>query len=169
VPIRFGRKLRRVIDAEVRLNELESALAAATCIADCWDAIRSSSKHFGFAGVRLSAGETVLEHFAAEVTDRLWQLRIPINETDYINFYRPYNSTVNPVILSAFVSTIERTVRTCPALTQHTTAAAALSATGFEELAKSEHHLDDFVSVTPDETVVREHTDPHTAAVPIHS
>ena len=40
-----------------------------------------------------------------------WQLRIPLPEGQYINFVRDLNSELNPLILSAFVSSVDRGLR----------------------------------------------------------
>jgi hypothetical protein len=112
----LGRTFRQIIDADVRLNELETALAKAGTIAECWDTIYACSKGFGFSGVRMCVQETVLERFATPAVAHLWQLRIPLAGSHYINFFRDCESHMDPVILNAFVEAVERGLQACPAL-----------------------------------------------------
>ncbi len=47
-------------------------------------------------------------NFAAPARGRMWQIRIPLAGSHYINFFRDFDAEMNPVILSAFVSAVER-------------------------------------------------------------
>jgi len=103
----FKAKFRRIIDAETRLLELEAALVKATDLHDCWETILKGSKEFGFHGVRMNIAGTVFED-SIQRSGPEWQLRIPLPRAQYINFSRDFGSEVNPLILSAFVSAVER-------------------------------------------------------------
>jgi UDP-GlcNAc:undecaprenyl-phosphate GlcNAc-1-phosphate transferase len=100
-------KFRRIVDAETRLLDLETELTKAATLNECWTTVLQGSKDFGFHGVRMSVAGKVFENSTAS-TGPVWQLRIPLQESQYINFYRDFNSDLNPLILGAFVSTIER-------------------------------------------------------------
>jgi hypothetical protein len=113
---RLGPTFRQTVDAEIRLQELETALAKAATIAECLDTIYASSSEFGFSGVRVCVKGTVFERFGTPPTGALWQLRIPLNRSQYINFFRDCASRMDPVILNAFVSAVERALQVCPAL-----------------------------------------------------
>ena len=104
----LGGKFRRIIDAEARLVDLEVALAKAPDLQECWNYIRNSSLEFGFQGVRMKITGLVFEHFAPDTDGRLWQVRIPLPGSHYINFFRDFKSEMNPLILSAFVTAVER-------------------------------------------------------------
>lgn len=103
----LGGKFRRIIDAETRLKDFEAALTKANNIHECWAIIRGCGKDFGFRGVRMSINGIVFEDFPVLATTRQWQIRIPIGNSHYINFFRDFDSDMNPVILSAFVSSVE--------------------------------------------------------------
>ena len=100
-------KFRRIIDAETRLLDLEAALTKAADVHDCWTTILLSSKEFGFHSVRMNIAGMVFED-SRDNRGPEWQLRIPLPRAQYINFSRDFNSDVNPLILSAFVSAVER-------------------------------------------------------------
>ena len=69
--------------------------------------ILQGSKEFGFHSVRMSVGGIVFED-SKRGKGPEWQLRIPLSRAQYVNFGRDFGSEVNPLILSAFVSTVER-------------------------------------------------------------
>src|SRR5262249_11325321 len=100
-------KFRRIIDAETRLLDLENALSKASDVHECWTTILEGSKEFGFHGVRMSVVGRGFES-SRENRGPEWQLRIPLASSQYINFSRDFGSSVDPLILSAFVSTVER-------------------------------------------------------------
>jgi UDP-GlcNAc:undecaprenyl-phosphate/decaprenyl-phosphate GlcNAc-1-phosphate transferase len=104
----LGGKFRRIIDAETRLVDFEASLARAADLEECWRRIRDGSTEFGFQGVRMSLNGTVYEVIDSSESRRLWQLRIPLEGGQYVNFFRDFLSEMNPLILSAFVSAVEK-------------------------------------------------------------
>jgi len=99
---------RRIIDAETRLHHFEQSLAKATDLDGCWATITQGSREFGFQGVRMNVAGTVLEDWTGWNARPLWQLRIPLNGSQYINFFRDFEGHLDPLILSAFVTCVER-------------------------------------------------------------
>lgn len=99
---------RRIIDAETRLHHFEQSLSKASDLDTCWTTITQGSREFGFQGVRMSMGGVVLEDWTRWNAKPLWQLRIPLNGNQYINFFRDFEGHLDPLILSAFVSCVER-------------------------------------------------------------
>ena len=61
----LGGKFRRIIDAETRLKDFETALENASGIGECWSQICVSSTDFGFRGVRMNIHGRVFEEFPA--------------------------------------------------------------------------------------------------------
>ena len=102
---------QRIIDAESRLIELERALTKTVDLRECWNRIVDASNDFGFRGVRMSIAGDVFEHGAYREAVPVWQLRIPLTESHYINFFRDFGADLNPLVLSAFVSCVERVLR----------------------------------------------------------
>jgi hypothetical protein len=100
-------KFRRIIDVETRLRDLENELATAEGVGNCWTIILNGSKEFGFHGVRLNLAGTIFEHLSRSGGTE-WQIRIPLAGSQYVNFYRNFSADTNPLILNAFVGSIER-------------------------------------------------------------
>jgi hypothetical protein len=106
--ILFKGEFRKIIDAETRLQHFEAALAKADSLNECWTRILEGSRDFGFQGVRMSVAGIVFEESTGWSAGPAWQLRIPLAESQYINFVRDFDSQLGPLILSAFVSCVER-------------------------------------------------------------
>lgn len=104
----LGGKFRRIIDAEARLIDFETSLAKAGDLDECWERICRGSTEFGFQGVRMSVDNAVYEELSSRGANRIWQLRIPLPRGEYINFFRDFNAEMDPLILSAFVTAVER-------------------------------------------------------------
>jgi UDP-GlcNAc:undecaprenyl-phosphate/decaprenyl-phosphate GlcNAc-1-phosphate transferase len=107
----LGGRFRRIIDVEARLVDFESSLANAMNLEECWTTILAGTREFGFQGVRMSIDGRVLEDLGPRKGGVTWQLRIPLPGRQYVNFVRDLNSELNPLILSAFVSSVERGLR----------------------------------------------------------
>jgi hypothetical protein len=104
----LGGKFRRIIDVETRMADFESSLTKAASTEDCWDQIRAGSQSFGFHEVRMSLNGRVFEDGCASPAKPRWQLRIPLPNSQYVNFYRDFDSDMNPLVLSAFVEAVQR-------------------------------------------------------------
>ena len=104
----LGGKFRRIIDAETRLHHFESALAKAADADQCWNTVRDGSSDFGFQGARLSIQGNLFEEFRGKDSNPLWQLRIPISASDYVNFFCDFTVELDPIILNQFVAAVER-------------------------------------------------------------
>ena len=109
----FGGRFRRIIDVETRLKDFESKLAKAESIEECWGHIRTGSRDFGFHEVRMSLSGKLFEDRhcdASTLAAPRWQLRIPLPDSQYVNFYRGFDSEMNPLVISAFVEAVQRGV-----------------------------------------------------------
>ncbi len=104
----FGGKFRRIIDVEARLKDFEATLAKAESIEQCWVHIQAGSRDFGFHEVRMSLNGKVFEDLHSDASKPRWQLRIPLPDSQYVNFYRGFDSEMNPLVISAFVEAVQR-------------------------------------------------------------
>jgi UDP-GlcNAc:undecaprenyl-phosphate/decaprenyl-phosphate GlcNAc-1-phosphate transferase len=104
----LGGKFRRIIDVETRMADFESSLSKATSLDECWHHIRTGSQGFGFHEVRMSLGGRVFEEASSGSAKPRWQLRIPLSDSQYVNFSRDFDSDMNPLVLSAFVEAVQR-------------------------------------------------------------
>ena len=55
----------------------------------------------------------VFENICAPTGTRLWEVRIPLPGNQYVDFFRDFETESSPLILSAFVSTVERGITAC--------------------------------------------------------
>jgi UDP-GlcNAc:undecaprenyl-phosphate GlcNAc-1-phosphate transferase len=115
----FGGKVRRMIDVEARLKDFEANLSKAANVEECWGHIRTGSRDFGFHEVRMSLRGRVFEdlHPSTSSAAPRWQLRIPLPDSQYVNFYRGFDSKMDPLVISAFVGAVQRGLeaRSCAA------------------------------------------------------
>jgi len=114
----FGGRFRKIIDVETRLKDFEANLAKAETVDDCWDHIRTGSRDFGFHEVRMSFSGRLFEELHQEPTTvkPRWQLRIPLRDSQYVNFYRGFDSEMNPLVISAFVEAVQHGLEARPAV-----------------------------------------------------
>ena len=104
----LGGKFRQIIDVETRMADFETSLSKATSTEECWDQIRSGSEGFGFHEVRMSLCGRVFEESCLSPAKPRWQLRIPLANSQYVNFSRDFDSDMNPLVLNAFVEAVQR-------------------------------------------------------------
>jgi len=104
----LGGKFRRIIDVEARLADFETSLAKSTSMDECWSQVRAGSQDFGFQEVRMNYCGRLFEDSCSGPAKPRWQLRIPLPDSQYVNFYRDFDSDMNPLVLSAFVEAVQR-------------------------------------------------------------
>jgi hypothetical protein len=104
----LGRQFRRIIDAESRTADLEASLTKAISMEDCWAQICKVSQDFGFHEVRMSLCGRRFEAACSGPAKPRWQLRIPLPDSQWVSFYRDFDSNVNPLLLNAFVEAVQR-------------------------------------------------------------
>jgi hypothetical protein len=113
----FGGKFRRMIDVEARLKDFESNLAKAATVEDCWDHIRAGSRDFGFHEVRMSFGGRIFADHRPDASAKpRWQLRIPLPDSQYVNFYRGFDSEMDPLVIGAFVEAVQHGLEARPGM-----------------------------------------------------
>ncbi|MBX5496455.1 MAG: undecaprenyl/decaprenyl-phosphate alpha-N-acetylglucosaminyl 1-phosphate transferase [Bryobacteraceae bacterium] len=101
---------RRIIDAHTRLQGLEAGLAQAATHEELWSQLRQGAQMFGFRGVRLKLHNGVWEE-VDESAGPLWQVRVPLPNSQYANFYCAYGNCPQPMIVGEFVQVIEAVLR----------------------------------------------------------
>jgi len=102
--------LRSMIDVQLRLQQYESTLGAASAPEEIWGAIRAGCEEFGFDGARLLIAGTVFE-LPVPPDVAMWQLRIPLPDKQYVNFHRSVDASMHPLVLTIFSQATERILR----------------------------------------------------------
>jgi hypothetical protein len=104
----LGEKFRRIIDVETRIADFEVSLTRAISMEECWAHIRKGRSDFGFHEVRMSLCGRIFEDICSGPAKPRWQLRIPLHDSQWVNFYRDFDSNMNPIVLIAFVEAVQR-------------------------------------------------------------
>jgi UDP-GlcNAc:undecaprenyl-phosphate GlcNAc-1-phosphate transferase len=106
----LGGKFRRIIDIETRLSDFQIALTSATEVHDCWTKIRTGGREFGFQEIRMRMDGKIFEDLGSPSSKSKprWQLRIPLPESQWVNFSREFDAEMNALVLSAFVNAVQR-------------------------------------------------------------
>jgi UDP-GlcNAc:undecaprenyl-phosphate GlcNAc-1-phosphate transferase len=103
------RTFRRILDAQLHLRKLETALCGAACPDSCWEAIRAASRDYGFVNVRLHlGGKTYSEGNETKPNAKAWSMRIPLSETEYVNFTCNGSASDSVLVLAPFAETVQR-------------------------------------------------------------
>ena len=96
--------------------------------------VRAGSQIFGFHEVRMSLCGCLFEDACSGPAKPRWQLRIPLPDSQWVNFYRDFDSQMNPLVLSAFVGAVQRGLEPRTVLTRMPSGSelykAAVSAAG---------------------------------------
>jgi UDP-GlcNAc:undecaprenyl-phosphate/decaprenyl-phosphate GlcNAc-1-phosphate transferase len=144
----LGGRFRQIIDVETRMADFEASLSKAATTEECWAQIRSGSQGFGFHEVRMCLCGRVFEEAGVDAVKPRWQLRIPLPNSQYVNFSRDFDSDMNPLVLSAFVEAVQRglearalaaateVIRMPAATRYYTSAAAAASSADLKRVAR---------------------------------
>jgi hypothetical protein len=103
---------RQIIDLQFRLQEFEQALANAGDLEQCWQTIEKRCPDFGFSGGRLSARGRVFESaILPEGFHEMWQLRIPLARTEYLNLYRDSDAQDHPAVIGRLAGILRYRLR----------------------------------------------------------
>ena len=106
----FGGEFQRTVSAQLDLRKFNTALAAATSTAECWDVIRVACGKFGFQQVRLRLGGESFEYACDEAADPAWTARVPLANGDYAVLVRTFASGVLPMAVAPFVDVLRQTL-----------------------------------------------------------
>ena len=101
-------RFRRIIDSETKLLDFEKALGQTANLDECWKEMLTWSRELGFQGVQMSVNGTVWEDFGTHHAKGVWELRIPLPAGQYVTFFRDLGSDTSPLVLSAFVNSVQR-------------------------------------------------------------
>jgi len=104
-------KFRQIIDSETKMLEFEKSLAAATNLEECWSHLVAGSRDFCFQGVQMCVHGKMFEELSNAENKALWEMRIPLTGEQFVVFFREFESEASSLILSAFVSTVQRGLR----------------------------------------------------------
>ena len=123
---------QRMLDSQILLRDFEDLLSKANTTSECWETIRVASKEFGFAHVRMClGGDTFEEQIKKIEPEKCWFLRVPLSDTDYVNFAREFHWSVRLALVESFVNVAQRVLESKQKESYVRTPAAAVSVTEF--------------------------------------
>jgi UDP-GlcNAc:undecaprenyl-phosphate GlcNAc-1-phosphate transferase len=109
----FNGTFRRIIDTQTKLRNFQQALTAADTLEACWTALQGGGRECGFHSIRVNIKGMVRESVIRPDhgdESACWQLRIPLLDSQYVNFQHDLHAAVDPLLLGAFVKIVERTL-----------------------------------------------------------
>ena len=108
-----GGEFRRLVSAQIGLRGFEQSLLAARTAEECWEAIRTAARDFGFSWVEVNlAGYTFEEEFSPASPADTWDLRLVVSNSEYVHLRRDFRSSTQPMLLAPFVELLQTRLRT---------------------------------------------------------
>jgi UDP-GlcNAc:undecaprenyl-phosphate GlcNAc-1-phosphate transferase len=104
----FRGTMFRMVDDEVRLQQLRDALLCSDSVSECVQAFSTTCRDLGFAGVRLSVAGTTHEE-AYQTSAQAWQVRIPV-VGGYVNLSGTRGAEGRPLPLDAIAQLVQNTL-----------------------------------------------------------
>lgn len=104
--------LRRVMDAELHLSALEDSLKSAVTLDECWLALQGGSRDLGFNHLSARLDHTILKEplIGSEALDHAWTLRIPLSDTEFVQFARDFEHPLSPMVVAGLADLVRRTL-----------------------------------------------------------
>jgi UDP-GlcNAc:undecaprenyl-phosphate/decaprenyl-phosphate GlcNAc-1-phosphate transferase len=103
------RTFQRVLDAQMRLRALEQDLKTAGTVDDCWAVIRAASRDLGFQRLSMRLDHTVYRETLAEPANgHSWTLRVPLSETEFVEFARDSGAPSTPAVMGPRADLLQR-------------------------------------------------------------
>ncbi len=94
----------RIVDFQTQLRQFEEKIQQATNLEDIWETVKDSSEKFGFHGSRLQlVGRTYVD--IEDGYQNSMQVRIPLNDGNYVNFYG-VDGQLHSVVLNTFLPSV---------------------------------------------------------------
>jgi UDP-GlcNAc:undecaprenyl-phosphate GlcNAc-1-phosphate transferase len=106
----FSGEFQQTLSAQLDLRRFRASLVAATTPAACWEVIRETCPKFGFQYVRLCLRGEIYELSLEQPEATVWTVQVPLTGEGYVVLFRPFDSTVLPMIVAPFVDVLRRTL-----------------------------------------------------------
>lgn len=90
--VRHG-ELWRAVNRQMLVNSFEERILSAQSVEEAWRVIRSCYRELGFSGVSLFADGTLYQESATQASGRRsWTVRVPLENSDYLELSREFGS-----------------------------------------------------------------------------
>ena len=103
----FGNLFRRVLNARLSVNQLETAVHGAHTLDECWGALVETSRSLGFSEASVEFRDHRLTTRLVEVDSAdCWDLHIPLNHSGHVHLRVPLRSAQPPATIGRLVTTV---------------------------------------------------------------
>ena len=103
----FGGLFRRVLIGKLSVRQLETAVQVANTLDECWSALVTTSRGFGFSEASLQFND---RHFTTRLTEvdstECWDLRIPLNHSGHVYLSVPLHCSQPPAAIGRLVTVV---------------------------------------------------------------
>ncbi len=108
----FRGAFRKMVGAQLRLQQLERDLDNAASFEDVWKLLVDQGREMGWVGLKLRLGEIFLES-EPELRDQagLWQMRLPLPPDGFLNLLYDARLSAHPLMFASFPEIAERCLR----------------------------------------------------------
>jgi hypothetical protein len=107
----MGGEFRRILESRIRTQLFDDSLAQARTPHECWLVIRDACREFGFSQVTfLVADVRYHERFPEREAEEIWNFRVSLSETGYVDICTPFRSKAQPNIVP-FVQALQGRMR----------------------------------------------------------
>jgi len=97
----FGGELRKLLDAQVALINLERAIERAGSVESCWAAVQEGCREFGFTRAELHFdGKIYGRRRAGAGGQASWHVYVPLSDRDFVLLSRGAECAVRPGVVS---------------------------------------------------------------------
>lgn len=111
VVTRFWREnnVKSVVKFHCAMHGYEESVRDAVTVEQCWRAIRTLGREFGFSHVALRmAGRSYQEEL--EIVNRYWILQIPLSDSEYVRFMCKFELANAPLIIAPLADLLVKTL-----------------------------------------------------------
>jgi UDP-GlcNAc:undecaprenyl-phosphate GlcNAc-1-phosphate transferase len=103
--------LRRFVSENITLRQLQDAVARAVSVDECWAALKSAARDFGFQHIRMRlCAEEYQELFRTASGKKSWTLRIPVRDGEYVNCSKEINGPACQHGLASFAQVVSESL-----------------------------------------------------------
>jgi UDP-GlcNAc:undecaprenyl-phosphate GlcNAc-1-phosphate transferase len=104
----FEGAFRRMLTAQINLQQHQQVLARANTPQECWAVIETAAREFGFEQARMEFGGYRFEYTSDAGRPCAWNLSIPLSEFDYVELSAPLTDKSSNGVVASFASMIHR-------------------------------------------------------------
>jgi UDP-GlcNAc:undecaprenyl-phosphate GlcNAc-1-phosphate transferase len=108
--ILFTGAFRRLVNNQLSLDACEERIANAATLDECWSAIESASRSFGFHRVQLQFAGRTFAYQDCVRPSNFWQIQVPISNSEFLTMSRSFDGCSESDVVEPFVDALRRTL-----------------------------------------------------------